>query len=375
MLTARYGARPHPGWMDATQYLGAVPLYPRAHYVAELRAELPAAAFAPSRSRLVWMPLHLVAIVAASLAIAGRWVPWGVVPVLSLAIGLSFACLTFVAHEALHGGVVRGKVLQRVVGWIGFLPFMLSPTLWVAWHNNAHHGNTNSPIDPDGYPTLAEYRAHAGARFAVDAFSLGGGRWRGGLSLILGFTVQSAHQLYVAQRSRFLTPRRHAVAIAETALGVIAWGTVAALVGFLPFVFIFVLPHLVANVCVMAFILTNHSLSPRIPVNDPLVSGLSVTSGKLVEWMTLRFGYHVEHHLFPAMSSRHAPTVRALVRRHWPERYQSMPLGDAVRALHHTGRVYKDDVTLVDPRSGGEFPVLLPRDQTGASARRAAMTV
>jgi fatty acid desaturase len=347
--------------MDAPQYLGATPLFPRAKYVADLRTDLPAAAFAPSHSRLAWMPLHLALITVASLAIALHWVPWALAPVLALAIGISFSCLTFVAHETLHGGVVRNKVLQRLVGWIGFLPFALSPTLWVAWHNNSHHGNTNSAIDPDGYPTLAEYNSHAGARFAVDAFSLGGSRWRGGLSLILGFTVQSAHQLYVAQRSKFLDPRRHAIAIVESALALGVWVTVAALVGFLPFVFIFVIPHLVANVCVMAFILTNHSLSPRIPVNDPLVSGLSVTSSKFVEWVTLRFGYHVEHHLFPAMSSRHAHLVRSLVLARWPERYQAMPLGTAMLALHRTGRVYKDDVTLVDPRTGGEFPVLLPR--------------
>ncbi len=347
--------------MDSPQYLGSTELYPRATYVAALRTGLPDTAFAPSRSRLVWMPLHLALIALSTIAIAARWVPWPVVPLLSIAIGLSFACLTFVAHEALHGGVVRGKLLQRVVGWIGFLPFALSPTLWVAWHNNSHHGNTNSPIDPDGYPTLAEYHSHAGARFAVDAFSLGGSRWRGGLSLILGFTVQSAHQLYVAQRSRFLTPRRHAVAIAETALGLAVWAAVAIAVGFVPFLFVFVLPHLIANVCVMAFILTNHSLSPRIPVNDPLVSGLSVTTSRAVEWVTLRFGYHVEHHLFPAMSSRHAHLVRDLVRARWPERYQSMSLGAAVLALHRTGRVYKDDVTLVDPRTGGEFAALMPR--------------
>ena len=76
----------------------------------------------------------------------------------------------------------------------------------------------------------------------------------------------------------------------------------------------------------MSFILTNHSLSPRVEINDPLVSGLSVTTPRWIEWITLRFGYHVEHHLFPAMSSRHARKVRDLVDARWPERYQSMPL-------------------------------------------------
>ena len=49
------------------------------------------------------------------------------------------------------------------------------------------------------------------------------------------------------------------------------WATVAAFVGFVPFLFVFVLPLLVGNTIVMAFILTNHSLSPRVAINDPLV--------------------------------------------------------------------------------------------------------
>jgi fatty acid desaturase len=76
--------------------------------------------------------------------------------------------------------------------------------------------------------------------------------------------------------------------------------------------------------------------------------------------MTLQFGYHVEHHLFPAMSSRHARSVRELLRRRWPLRYQSMPLRTALAKLYNTARVYKDAVTLVDPRTGREYTTLMP---------------
>lgn len=336
-------------------------LYPLSKYVRELRSELPADAFHPANSRLALVPVHLAIIVVATLAVALSWVPWPVVPVLSIVIGISFACLTFVAHEALHGGIVRNKVARHAVGWIGFMPFLVSPRLWVAWHDRVHHANANLPDDPDMYPTLAEYRESGRIRFFIDAFSLGCRRWRGGLSLILGFTVQSAHQLFVATKREFLSPRNHRLAIAETLLGIAVWATVAILVGFVPFLFVFALPLLVANTIVMAFILTNHGLSPRVEINDPLVSGLSVTSWPWLEWVTLRFGFHVEHHLFPAMSSRHAPAVRTLVRARWPERYQSLSHAAALRQLHRTARVYKDAVTLVDPRTGREFPTIQPR--------------
>jgi fatty acid desaturase len=342
-------------------------LVPQAAYVRALRPDLPARVFAPATSRLAFVPAHLAVIAVAIVAIAGAWLPWFLVPLLSLAIGVSFAGLTFVAHEAVHGGIVRGRRARWLVGWIGFLPFTLSPRLWAAWHDRVHHASANVAGDPDMYPTLAEYRASGRIRFFVDAFSLGGRRWRGVLSLVLGFTVQSANQLISARRSGFLKPRAFAGALAETFAGVAIWATVAALVGFVPFLFAYAIPLLVANAIVMAFILTNHALSPRVAINDPLVSSLSVTAPRWFEWMTLQFGYHVEHHLFPAMSSRHARCVRELLRRRWPLRYQSMPLREALSRLHSTARIYKDAVTLVDPRTGREYATLMPGRDTASA--------
>lgn len=347
--------------MAEVSMLGGAPLVPMSHYVRELRPLLPQAAFAPSRSRVAWIPVHLAIIVVAATAIARGWVPWPVFPLLGVVIGASFACLTFVAHEAMHGGIVRGRIAKQIVGWIGFLPFTLAPRLWAAWHDRVHHATANFADDPDIYPTLAEYEASPRIRFFVNAFSLGGRRWRGVLSLVLGFTVQSAHQLIAAETSGFLTKRQRRIAIAETVLGIAFWAAISVVVGFVPFLFIYVLPLVVANIVVMSFILTNHNLSPRVAVNDPLASGLSVTAPRLIEWLTLRFGYHVEHHVFPAMSSRHAPEVRALLLARWPERYQAMPLIEAIGRLHATARVYKDDTTLIDPLTGAEYPTLMPR--------------
>ncbi|MBA2541989.1 MAG: fatty acid desaturase [Deltaproteobacteria bacterium] len=83
-----------------------------------------------------------------------------------------------------------------------------------------------------------------------------------------------------------------------------------------------------------------------------------MTAPRWIEWMTLGFGYHVEHHLFPAMSSRHAKDVRDVLQRRWPGRYRSMPLRTALAELHRTARVYKDAVTLIDPRTGREYATL-----------------
>lgn len=337
-------------------------LQPLSTYVRVLRPALGAETFAPARSRLLWLPFHLAMIGALTVAIARGLLPWPLVPVASLLIGLGFAGITFLAHETLHGAVVKHRLARRVVGWIGFSPFVVSPRLWSVWHNREHHAHANQPgLDPDMYPELSAYEQSRLIRLITDGFSLGARRWTGVLSLALGFSVQSAQILVAARRWGWMSRREHVLAIAETALGVAMWLTVAFLVGPLAFLFAFGVPLVIANAIVMSFILTNHGLSPLTPgVNDPLINSLSVTLPRPLEWLTLGFGYHVEHHLFPAMSARHGQRVRAALHERWPERYQSMSLPAAIAALHRTARVYRDDVTLTDPRSGAVWPTLQP---------------
>jgi fatty acid desaturase len=246
-----------------------------------------------------------------------------------------------------------------VVGWFTFLPFAISPRLWVAWHNRVHHGNANrAGIDPDAYPTLKEYHASGTLRATTDWFAIGRSRLRGLTGLLVGFSVQSLHMLLVAGKRRYLSAAQHRLALLETGLGVSVWVALFFVLGPLDFLVACALPLVVANVIVMGHIFTNHSLSPLTHVNDPLANSLSVTVPFWVDWLTLRFGFHVEHHLFPWMSSRHAVEVRGLIVERWPERYQSMPLWRALLRVHHTPRVYEEFTTLLDPGTGRRAPTL-----------------
>jgi fatty acid desaturase len=345
-----------------------ISLIPVSAYARALRPDVPEATFAPATSRALWVPIHYAIIALCAAALASGRVPWPLWPVVSIAIGCSMAGVTFVAHEALHGGVVRGRTRIRILGWLGFLPFTVSPQLWMAWHNRVHHNHCGQAgVDPDMYPTIEQYRTQRGARIMADHFGLGRKRLLGAASLLFGFTGQSLQMLFAARKTGMLTPHLHRRAITETAMGVAVWAAVAALVGFPAFVFVYLVPLVVANTIVMTFIMTNHNLSPLSGVNDPLVNSLSVTLPRLVEWLTLDFGFHVEHHLFPTMSARGGRVVRAAILARYPERYQSLPLFTAIRQLHRTARVYADDVTLTDPNTGETWPTLVPRPPAGAS--------
>src|SRR5688572_8347621 len=106
-------------------------LHPVSAYARELKPALSPKAFAPARSRLLWLPVHLIAIaLAVGAVVSGKLGAWGALLLVPM-IGLSFAGLTFLAHETLHGAVVRGRFARRLVGFIGFLPFAVSPRLWI----------------------------------------------------------------------------------------------------------------------------------------------------------------------------------------------------------------------------------------------------
>lgn len=101
------------------------------------------------------------------------------VPLISLAIGVSFSCLTFVAHEAVHGGIVRGRAARQLVGWIGFLPFTLSPRLWAAWHDRVHHSSANGSAVrvPEAARVRARDRRERDRDVLVSGLSVTAPRW------------------------------------------------------------------------------------------------------------------------------------------------------------------------------------------------------
>ena len=339
-----------------------MPLLPASAYARELKALLPASLFDPARSRVLWLPVHYTTAALMIWALASGVLPWPLWPVASIVIGCCMAGVTFVAHEALHGGIVRGKAAIRIVGWLGFLPFCVSPQLWMAWHNRVHHNHCGQAgIDPDMYPTLEEYESQRRARVMADHFGIGRRRLRGFASLLFGFTGQSLQMLFTARKRGMLDLRLYRRAIVETLMGLAVWLAVGFLIGPLPFVFAFVVPLIVANTIVMMFIMTNHNLSPLADVNDPLVNSLSVRLPRLLEWLTLDFGYHAEHHLFPRMSTRQGRILRDILREKFAGRYKSMPLFRALRELYRTARVYKDKTTLIDPHTGETWPTLMPR--------------
>lgn len=327
--------------------------------LVQLRKVLPAHVFEPRPRRLGWFALHLsVVLVTWTLAVLvglGMVQVPGFVPLLlTVPVGMSMAGLAFVAHEVLHGSVVRGARLKKWIGQVAWAPFCLSADLWMAWHNRAHHPHTNVPDrDPDAYPSEEEYLNYPWARWTVEVGAPGLRRWRGiFITLLFGFTVQSLQMLLTARRRGILRTDQQRRALLHTALLLLFWAGWASVVGPYLAVALYLVPLLIANAVVMGYIVTNHSLQRGVDADEPLSTTLSVMVPRWYATYSLQFGYHVEHHLFPGVSHVHGPLIQGELLRLVPHRYRQMRLIAAWRRIHQTPRVRRDQVWLVDPPTG-----------------------
>ena len=132
------------------------------HYAREVRGLLPPEVLQPVPAQLWWLPVHLAIIGGLAAVVVLAQPAWYVALACALIAGHSWACLGFLAHEVLHHAVVRNRTVERLVGYCGLVIFCLSPTLWIAWHNQQHHGHTGDPdADPDHFGTLETWRASA----------------------------------------------------------------------------------------------------------------------------------------------------------------------------------------------------------------------
>jgi fatty acid desaturase len=257
-----------------------------------------------------------------------------------------------------HGAVVTSKKAQWALMWPAFAIFVLSPTLWRVWHNKVHHGHTNrDDYDPDNFGSPSTYRQYRSVRL-VTALTPGSGRWPSLLYIPIWFTVHTQMVLWrQSLRCRGFASLNRTRAVAETAATALFWVGLALRIGLWPSLLAIIIPMLLANASVMSYVVTNHFLRPLADDGDQLATTMSVTTHRWLDLVHFHFSHHAEHHLFPAMSSKYFPLVRASLRRHAGDRYLAPPHWRALRMVFGTPRFHDPRDVLVDPASGRAMPI------------------
>jgi fatty acid desaturase len=318
--------------------------------------ELPSEAFEPHPWRaLLAIPLFGL-IIVLNVVVIRVWLPAYAALLISVLLGCAYGSLMFLGHEISHGATVKSPLVQDMLLYPAFAVFFLSPHGWRVWHQSVHHAFTNiSGIDPDTFGTLNEYNdLHPSRRF-WHKFAPGSGHWLSSIYLFLFFTFQAQGVLWSGPgrgSTAFQHLNRRRVAV-DTLATLVLWSGLSYCAGIRGFVYAVVIPMLAANFTVMSYIVTNHMLRPMVVAQrHTLKTTMSVTTLPILDKAHFYFSHHVEHHLFPAMSSRYYPLIRRILHRHAAGEYLAPSHWKALIALYCTPRVYAVPTVLVDPRSG-----------------------
>ncbi|MCC6278862.1 MAG: fatty acid desaturase [Oligoflexia bacterium] len=329
------------------------------YYQKALSQVLPAEAFKLNPYRLIWYILCVSGTVFGVAAVANLELHWTAKSAVGLLIGACNGTLGFICHEILHGAVIRNRKLQVFLSFFGAAPFFISPTFWKYWHNVLHHGKTQQLIrDPDAFPNLKIYKASKFMKFMFP-FTPGSGHKRSIAYFFFWFSFHNfVAQVYLRFRNKLFESLDHMQVNMEFVGQVIVAIAIAVWVGPANWVFVFLIPLFIQNYILMSYISTNHNLSPLTNTNDPLINSLTVTNHPVLEFLNLNFGYHVEHHIFPAMSGAYTPLVHRELKRLYPDKIQVMPKWKAMKALYQTSRIYKSSHMLINPETGRTYDTI-----------------
>ncbi len=328
-----------------------------------LRKELPKDIFKPYNMRLLSLIMVQLAGATSIASILYFSLPWYLNLSLGLFAGYCWGVNGLMGHELMHGNIVRNKTVQNFFGFFCFLPFMISSTFWKYWHNYLHHSHTQKNIlDPDAYPTKRIY-THSKFMQRMYPFTPGSGKKRSYLYFFFFFSVNvAASQFYFRFRNKIFDKLDHKRVNIELAALVICHAGFLYIAGPSNWLWVYIIPFAIQNYLPFSYISTNHNLSPLTKENDPLINSLTVTNHPILEFFHINFGYHVEHHLFPTVSSKHLKLVHEALKTNYPDKYQYMPKWTAIKKLYSTARIYKNSTTLINPLTGNTYDTINPKE-------------
>lgn len=315
--------------------------------ILALRRAMPAEAFEPQPLRGVIALL----IVAFYVFVLGGLVVSGVLPgwlnlIVGFVIGQLWVTVGFTAHEALHKSVFRSRFWENVIGWLGFSVWLVSPGLWRGWHVLAHHGSTNMPgHDPDMLDTVADWKQKWMPRL-IYWVTPGSGHLLSYISPIFLFTMQG--QLFLWYYSSLPEYEKIRMNRAQerllSVLILMGWIALGMVLGWPNAFYLIVVPMMVSNATLMAYIASNHWLRPATPDGtNPFVNAASVSVSPFWDLLHVNFSFHQEHHIFPQMNPKFAPLLRAHLQMLAPHAVNVMPMTRAILELYRRPPLYSDD--------------------------------
>ncbi len=352
----------------------------KSQYRSEIRKFLKEDCFKPDNLHVLHYIASFAVFFAGMYSILNFQLVLPVKLLISIVMGISLASLTFFLHDLQHGSIVKSRILSYPlaisVGIFNFFP----PLFWQRVHN-LHHARTGDIDDPDRSYIKSEqpktfvekfiYRTRISSESIFPIISLFlistgffwyfMGTFSGIFKKNLDVTAIDSvkyHRISGLFKGKFLYFVFLELIAIFSFQAFLFFGLASS--NILNYLMISIIPVGIAHFTAMSYIHTNHFLSPLTgDVDDPLLNSLSLDDFKISDKVFSNFSYHVEHHLFPAMASKHYPKVRKVLLKLYPDRFQLMPTVEAIKHLFKTPRIYADSTSLTS-LSGEKTHCLLP---------------
>ncbi len=242
-----------------------------------------------------------VAVTIVLLADSDHWAAQGA---LTLALGVLLTFLFAPLHETIHKTAFASPLLNEAVGWVCGLALALPPKYFQAFHM-AHHRHTqiagkDPELDFDKPRTAPQYiRRLSGADY-----------WLGQAKALVLFAMGRHHAHFVndAKRPGIVTEARIFISIY---VSLFAFSLLSGSTILLQY---WILPMLVGQPFLRAFLLAEHTLCPH--VTDMLHNTRTTLTVRGMRWLCWNMSFHAEHHACPAIPFHHLPAAHAVIGPH-----------------------------------------------------------
>jgi fatty acid desaturase len=267
--------------------------------------------------------IHLVGHVAV-LVLGAGWIlssaPFW--PLVSLPYSLALISLFMPLHETIHGTAFRTPWLNRQVAFVCGL-IVVIPPIWFRYFHFEHHRFTN---DPACDPELAYAKPDTMKSYFI--YLTGLSIW---LSLFRGLIFNALGK----GADDYVPDTRRSAVRNEARIYCLIYGVliVAAAMGAgEPIFWLWVLPIMIGQPFLRAYLLAEHMLCPEVP--EMLANSRTVTSNALVRFFTWNMPYHAEHHLLPGVPFYRLPELHKLTKPHL--RTHDTGYGDVHRQIRNS---------------------------------------
>ncbi len=276
--------------MDHRALIASIPV--------EKRRTLLAQSDAPGLGRLA---VHLGLVILGGVWVLAGWPLWPLVMVLQ---GVLLVFLFTTLHETIHGTAFRtGGINTAVAHLCGFLAVL--PANHFRYFHFAHHRFTHDPErDPELEGTKPDtLRGHL-------IYLTGWSEWRWRLKSIAKQARGVCTDAYIPARGHDRVTRDAQIYILGYAGLVIG----SVLVGSSALLWIWVLPSLLGQPFMRAYLLAEHTRCPHVA--NMLENTRTTFTNRFVRYFAWNMPYHAEHHAYPAIPFHKLPEFHRVTEAH-----------------------------------------------------------